>query len=240
MGRIFRGRINSGNFANHLDENSRTRKNNVKMTTLKLALLPQPPQARSVFFWRIDDNDKDIIKSKFLTFPYSLFGILYWYDDKLGLYYTSNFKVGFSQKELTGNLDEDLYGLPLGNSDSGFNICFGISNLYAKTVRELVDKTVEFYWTTGFADYQDDHAYWLDSYKTNSDGEEYKPRALNELDGHTNPFMRAWTAASKKKDWKFILERAKLKRSDFTLTPRQWVEARKSQIKKVHVIKNPK
>jgi hypothetical protein len=143
-----------------------------------MLLVFQEPQTRSVIFqafthyeyWydQVDQAALAVgITTARLKFPYMMFAITYdrWYSGKYYKYGLNRLQVAFSQKPLTGNPAEKLFGLPMLNTDEGHTVCLGSpAPVIDRSLTVLAKKCIDLYWRSAFADYRDDFSYWVDEY----------------------------------------------------------------------------
>lgn len=121
------------------------------VTAKGLLIVPQPPQKRTIFG----------CGQGHFVFPYSYFGII-WGSDAHYKYRLHSLHVLWSQAPHMG-MDQQVYGLPLGNTDMSLGICL-YEYPIGESLAELARNVVKLYWAAPFRDYRDGYSYWLNRY----------------------------------------------------------------------------
>ena len=152
-------------------------------TNLQSILLPQAAQLRTLL---IGENDSKVVREyRPLFLPPALFNII---CDKTneGGYHLAGLNFCFTREPLaTPDLDTQIYGLPILNTDGGYNTC-----LYEwptdKNKEAFIKKVINLYWSSIFVDYRDDFSYWVGNY--------------------THEFLKNWIQATKQQNYGWIFE----------------------------------
>ena len=148
------------------------------MSNEGMLLVPQLPQFRTIMTQPIlrnsseDDFDFDGFSDHDappnlvpLCFPHSLFFIHY--EKISGNFCYTGMQAAFSKTQLSGDPQEVLYGLPLGNIDEGYEVCMGDLYLEAKSLEVLAKKTITLFWSSPFSKPGGEFSFWETEYKEN-------------------------------------------------------------------------
>jgi hypothetical protein len=173
-----------------------------------LVLVPFEPQFRTILHKAMGDSETTPARRKsHLYFPYSVFGLMYAQTSERW-FQTTRLYVGFSKKPFTGDREEELYGLPLDNIDSGFGICLGATHLSARSLKELVQKTIAYFWASPFV--YDGSSDWKYMYSSN--------------------FCSRWRKATRENRHVAFFKRVQLKGAPYIINIGKLIDSNKSAI----------
>jgi hypothetical protein len=114
--------------------------------------------------------------------------------------------VGFSNTPFTGKETDVLYGLPVGNLDSGYGVCF-YNWPFSDDISDFCDQVISQYWSSPFVDYRDEFSHWINKYNGYAIASDGK-------------FNVEWKAATARGDYDWILQQ-RLHGADFVVSLKQ-------------------